>query len=362
MPQIQTIDLSPNPRNEATALEKTIAGFTKRNREIQVERQEGDSLTKLYEQHKNDGDNLESLIRSVNTNPSLSPSKKVAEMERLKNFRDYNMKLQEESRKKVEAENKKANQMQIIRDREKAMNVPEGTYNHYQDNLGMIPKPAKASTTKPEPLSPFERTLQNEEAKKVVKLEEEIPKAKDALANLDRIDELAKNELSGVTGFAKAIFNTESAKEMENLSFTAIEPIIKLFNPVGPIPVAKVNIIRQQFQAHPGDLLTTIRGKNAALRRIGEQGLARAQERIKLIYEHNGKVPPEKLQEFDSQSSQLIDVLTDQESFNIKLKDAGENGNITGLYSKDGRPLKPMPAKKAKELYEQGLITNVPTK
>lgn len=368
MPQLQVIDLNPKPANprQETAADKFFSSFSD---SIEANRQDRDTMKALTDEYKKldqDGNNIASVLKDIDTNPNYSPTTRVNSRMQLMKFAEINNHYKNEQAKRIKEENdrlkaqvKSQNAKKIIRDAEIANEVPEGTYNHYEENLGKLPKPAK---TKNEPITPFERTLQNEEAKKLVQLEADLPKAQDALENLKRIDELAENELKGVKGFLKSAFNTEAAKEMENLSFTSIEPIIKLFNPVGPIPVAKVNIIRQQFQAHPSDLLTTIKGKNAALRRIGEQGVARIQERIRLIKEHNGQVPPEQLKKFDQESSELMDVIADQESFNIKLKEAGKDGMISGLYSKDGRPLNPIPKEKAKELYEQGLITNVPLK
>lgn len=208
----------------------------------------------------------------------------------------------------------------------------------------------------------FEQGLQGEAAKEYTKLQEAIPKAKDALANLDRIESLAKNELSGAKGYAKSALNTASAAEFTNLAFTAIEPIIKLFNPVGPIPVQKLKIIQQQFQMHPGDLQSTIDGKIAALRRIGQQGLARNEQRAALIRKYKGLIPEEELKQFDEQSQELQNALVDEESFKIKIMDSKDDDMIDGLYSKDGKKLKPMPKKQALELYNKGLITNVPNK
>ncbi len=353
MPQINFIQAG---QREPTALERTLSSFAERDMEIQKETRDADQLEKIYKEHLKDGQNIQGAIQAVQTNRSLSPTKKVAEVKRLSELEKYNQTLQRDAQKNI-------NNSKVVRGIEREYGYKENELADFDSDPTAARQVAFEKSrreNKPAPVSQFDKTVQAEEAKKYVALQDDILKAKDSLANLDRIDKLANDELAGVKGYIKAAIGTEAAKEMSNLSFTSIEPIIKLFNPVGPIPVAKVNIIREQFQAHPSDLRTTIAGKNAALRRIANQGIARAEERIRMIKENNGKVPEEVLKKFDEESSQLVDVLADQESFNIKLDAAGPDGTISGLYSKDGKPLNPIPAKEAKKLYEQGLITNVP--
>lgn len=98
MPQVQILDLTPSPRNEATALERTIAGFSKRNRENQIEESDADQLSKIYKEHLQDGQNIQGAIQDIQTNTSLSPSKKVAEIKRLTEFEQYNQELQRKTK------------------------------------------------------------------------------------------------------------------------------------------------------------------------------------------------------------------------------------------------------------------------
>ena len=367
MPNVGVIDLSSD---EPGPIESFFTKLGKDYRDKQDQLEIGNILNQ-YQQNRNNENAWEDAYIQAQTSNKLSPTKRIELMnqlgemskvitERKKAFNDNLKNMQEQAEKTQKAEKQKESIYELYK---RYMPEEEARRLSEIDDLPTARARIKPFQDKDKPAakSEFEKTLEREEAKKLVKLEEDIPKAKDALANLDRIDELATKELSGIKGYGKALFNTESAKEMENLSFTSIEPIVKLFNPVGPIPVAKLEMIRNQFQAHPSDLSTTIRGKNAALRRIGQQAVARAEQRASLIRKYKGQPPPEEISNFDRESSHLQDVLVDQETFNIKFEKAKDDDLIEGLYSaKDGRKLKPIPKKEAKKLYEQGLITNVP--
>lgn len=269
---------------------------------------------------------------------------------------------QEAMNKKVQEEEKAARARQEV----KALLIAAGDSEEDAEYKSQFTSAQTArnqlkESSKKEPRSEFKKITERKEAEELHKLRSEIiPKAKDALSNLDRIQQLSKTELKGLEGYIKGVINTESAAEMENLGFTAIEPIIKLFNPVGPIPVAKMTIIRNVFQPHAKDLQTTIDGKVAALRRIGQQALLRAQTRADLIEKYDGTPPKGELENFDDNSKNLQDTLVDQEAFKL-LKSKKDGEMISGLYSKkDGKKLGPVSVKKAKEWIDKGLVTYVP--
>lgn len=368
MPSLQVVNTTRD-KPDPTELEQFFSKLGKDYRDKQ-DKADVNKLLNEYQQNRKDANAWEDLQLGLEKS-TVSPTKRLEVQKSLNEM----AKVINEKDKTLNARVKQ--DMEGVEKKKETERVQQSVFELYKPWMGeeeakrlsTIDNEATARSKvaqlakveKPGAQSQFEKTVQAEEAKKLVKLEEDIPKARDALANLDRIEDLAKNELSGVKGYLKSAIGTEAAAEMKNLSFTAIEPIIKLFNPVGPIPVQKVKIIQQQFQAYPSDLQSTIKGKVAALRRIGEQALARAEQRVALIRKYKGSPPAEELQEFDKASSQLQDTLVDQEAFNLKMKDSKEDELVEGFYSaKDGRKLKPIPKKEAKKLYEQGLITNVP--
>ena len=120
MPQINFIKEGPR---EPTALERTIASFSERDKEIQDQRRDSEEFTKLYKDHLEDGQNIEKTIQAVNKS-SLSPTAKVNEVKRLSEFKKYNLELQ-----------KKAQQdANVIEGIEDAKQLPRGTLKKFEGN------------------------------------------------------------------------------------------------------------------------------------------------------------------------------------------------------------------------------------
>lgn len=368
MPQIQFYDSTPKPQ-EPTNMEKFFQklGADYKN---DKDRLEIGNILKEYENNSEDVNSYRKAVSQLEKS-NISPSRRLEVQDSLsaveKNLIERDKAINQKAKEFAAGKEKAA----------KATKEKEEVYELYKPHmpeeearrLASIDSTATARSKvakldKPkasEKPSEFEKTLGREEAKKLVKLEEDIPKARDALANLDRIESLAKNELSGPKGFIKAALGTEAATELQSIGLASIEPILKLFNPVGAIPTQKIQLIQKQFQPKPGELLTTTQGKINALRRMGQQALARAEQRANIIRQHKGKPPEKVLNEFDQQSAQLLDALSDQELFEIKTKGKNDDDLIEGLYgAQNGKKIKPIPKKEAKKLYEQGLITNVP--
>lgn len=95
MPQINYIPAGPR---EPTGLELTLDAFSKRDREIQRESSDADSLDKIYKQYMTDGQNIEGAIQALQKDPTLSPAKKVAEVNRLTKFSEFNQELQRKAK------------------------------------------------------------------------------------------------------------------------------------------------------------------------------------------------------------------------------------------------------------------------
>jgi hypothetical protein len=106
MPQLQVVDLNPSPRTEITPLEKTLSSFANRYNENRKEQKESDALSAIYEQYKQDGDNLSNTIKAIQTRPGLSPTTRVNTINQLLKFQEHNTKLQSTAAKQVEAQTK----------------------------------------------------------------------------------------------------------------------------------------------------------------------------------------------------------------------------------------------------------------
>ncbi len=200
---------------------------------------------------------------------------------------------------------------------------------------------------KSEPLTPFEKAKQTQQAKEYLNAKEEIPKIENSLQNLDRIDELA-GQLKGLLGFGKLIPGMSGVPaEMEAMGLAAVEPIVKIFNPVGPIPIQKLKLIQERFAPKPTDSYQTATAKTNALRLFGKQALARAKERVNLMDQYQGNPPDEILNSFDKESNTMLDAMssynpkkeekTEGKKVKVKNKETGQTGTVTWQEGMDTR-------------------------
>ncbi len=165
-------------------------------------------------------------------------------------------------------------------------------------------------------ITPFKKARATLQAKQFTEAEDQKAKLQGTFDNIGRLKEL-KKDLKGPLGSAKAFLKTGKAAEFNAVGFSAIEPILKIFNPTGPIPVAKVKIIEERFAPKASDLSTTIDGKIKALESLAQQTLDRAQKRIDLMTAFDGEPPSNVIQQFDADSSRLLDQIVNNETQKI---------------------------------------------
>lgn len=140
MPSLQTVDLSPLPR-KPTTLENTVAAFSNKHRQNQIEQQNTDALSQIYKQHQNDGDNLINTIKTIQTTAGMSPTARVSAIDQLTKFQAHNVNLQKQTIKRLEDEKKadkeqrqRENRQQVVSDIEKDRNLQPGSLAAYEDN------------------------------------------------------------------------------------------------------------------------------------------------------------------------------------------------------------------------------------
>jgi len=187
----------------------------------------------------------------------------------------------------------------------------------------------------------FDVTLAGESAKQVKELDTIIAETGDVLSNLDREEELA-GELTGATGVFKATFNTSDAAEMRTLSASNLKPIMKIYNPAGALPTAKLNWIRDTYAVSPWDNRYTMAGKIKTQRTLATQARERAIARRDLIHQYKGQIPPQVQKQFDEETVAILDTI-EQESkkgqksdkkapegkVRVKDKATGKMGSVT---------------------------------
>src|ERR1700722_417171 len=158
-------------------------------------------------------------------------------------------------------------------------------------------------------VSAFDKKIQEKQAEDYIDLTKEIPKLQSTVENIEYASKLEK-EL-GVYGPLKGLLNTEKAAELEAVSFPLIEPIVKTFNPSGPIATQKLKIIQDKYQIRATDAPWSIPGKIKALKHFATQALNRAQARMALYDKYDGTPPKDVVSKFDRESETLSDAMMD---------------------------------------------------
>jgi len=190
-------------------------------------------------------------------------------------------------------------------------------------------KPMKGEQGK---LSPFEKKIQEENAQDYIDTTKEIPLLKDNVATIEEVRGIAKqlgpfgiNSLGPLSG----LVGTEKATELEAKSFPLMAPIIKVFNPVGAIPVRKMELIANKFQVKASDYPWQIEGKLRALELFSQQALTRAEQKIALYQKYNGNPPISEVESFNRASETTANVMADYPVY-------GEPVEIPGLPAPKG--------------------------
>ena len=158
----------------------------------------------------------------------------------------------------------------------------------------------------------------------------EVQKLSSSISDLDRLSELSEGPLSGITGYLKALGGSEAANEFDTLAFTALAPVLKIFNPVGALPTQKVKILEQKFTPKATEPSWVINGKLNTLQRIASQAKQRAEERIKYVESFGGEAPPfGALEKFDNETTKIAENLIDAEAKKISnLQDSKQSKNL----------------------------------
>lgn len=311
MPQIQVVDTTERPP-EPTGVEQFFSNLGKSYRD-RADRLEIDRLIEEYKTNREDANAYENLQLGLEKS-NISPTKRLQTQQNL-------------------------NEMQkIILARDKALNA-----------------------TANKKLDTYESELQKKGAAETVKLEERIPKYRDDLANIDRMEEISKKYLGKAKGFFKSAAGTQAAKELDTLGASALDATIKRFNPAGTLPTAKLNWIRQTFAPQAAENPSGRQGKINNLRRFTEQAQRKDKERLALLKKYHGIIPADVEEQFNQIEYLENQALTSELDFKDAIRDKKDTDLIPGLYDANtGEELDPIPKKEAIELFNTGVVTNVP--
>jgi hypothetical protein len=175
---------------------------------------------------------------------------------------------------------------------------------------------AKTAGQKPDD---FDKRLQTAQADEYVKLSDYIPKLDSTLGDIAYVRQLSDN--FGVGGrLANMVGLSKDAAEMESVAFTLIDPIVKIFNPSGPIAQQKLKTIQDKYAIKATDFQAVRDAKLNALERFAKQAKARAQQKMDLIKKYKGLVPKEESDRFDKESETIADVMIDYDLVGEEVK------------------------------------------
>jgi len=188
------------------------------------------------------------------------------------------------------------------------------------------------------PKSESQKLIEKETAKGYIEAKNELPKIESTLSNINRLREIGKTQLGGTSGYIKSAFNTSSAAEYNTLGATLLDPIIKIFNPVGAVPVTKLDWIKNTFRTNSSDTQSTQEGKLATLERLSNQAKERALAKIKLFNDFNGNPPESEVLKFDNESANQIIDFVDSHQYMDQLKKETKKGKVL-MMSPEGKPM-----------------------
>lgn len=173
-----------------------------------------------------------------------------------------------------------------------------------------------------EKLTPFQKKVQEKNAEEYINLTKEIPKIESTLGDIAYARQLS-NEL-GISGAALGAAGlSKKSKELEGVSFTLMEPIVKIFNPSGPIAQQKLKMIQEKYVISPSDAPWTKRAKLDALERFAKQALNRANQKMALIKKYDGNPPEAEIEKFDKESDTISDAMVDYDLIGEEVKEEG---------------------------------------
>lgn len=315
--------LTPRPNLGAVlgqALGSSVGAYLQNQQQQQQEQQKESKLQEALSQVEGiyNDPNLSpqqkevSIYRALSSRPDIAQALSQQNLKReqfTQKSQDQKQAQEQKSQDQKQAQEQKIQETRnLLRAIEKDRGLEEGALEGYLSNPSLAASMNKPE--KPPAPTPFEKQKQIDFAKQYKEDKIQILKARDALKNITRMEELSKS-LSGVFGYGKALLNTGDAAEFDALGLAAIEPILKIFNPVGAIPTQKINIIRDRFAPKATDRQTTIDGKLRALKAFNQQAMARAEARVALIDQYQGNPPAEVLNKFDDETETLADAMLD---------------------------------------------------
>ncbi len=208
----------------------------------------------------------------------------------------------------------------------------------------------------------FSEKLKTKDAQeKYKKATQGLADSEAAIKNLERLRQL-QPATEGITGYLAGTSvgsylpfgDPEKVAEFNTSAVLASQPVLKIYNPVGAIPLGKINFVTNKFAPNSSDSQAVIEGKLNFLERLHTNATDYNKHYIELFDKYDGLIPAEELVDVANSGSEMIDLLESQNT--------SQDGTVSGYFdSKTGKPMKPMPFEDALQLIKAGVITNAPS-
>lgn len=154
--------------------------------------------------------------------------------------------------------------------------------------------------------TPFEKKVQEGTADVVVNTIQSIPGIQRARQNIGELRELGK-DLRGPLGLAKAAVGSETANEYNARAMMLVEQPLKILNPKGPIPKAKIDLLKQMFVPTAGERRGVQEGKLKAAESFLNSAEEHAMKVQALYNEYGGDIPIAEMLKLEQEGQGIID-------------------------------------------------------
>jgi hypothetical protein len=158
-----------------------------------------------------------------------------------------------------------------------------------------------------------------------------VPSLETARQGLDRMEELSKS-FTGLVGMGKAYVGNEATAEFNALGAAAIDPLVKIFNPSGPIAQQKLKWLADKASPKATDRQATIMGKINALRQLNESAQQWGSYLNNLYEKYGDNIPPQELLKYGKGVEGSLDLIIKNNKDTIG--DKKEAPEVGGKYEK----------------------------
>lgn len=256
------------------------------------------------------GEDIVKAITKVNVYDSESKNKLIDQYVGLEKVKSERKKVEDKAQAKADAEKAKEDKTRAatkniaskldLPDEEKEVLGESGT-------LSMVEDLYKNQVKQKSEPNIVDKKIQEKNVEEYLDLEKDVPLLRDYPKNIQHVRELVDQLNSPLSGYV----GTKLASEIEGAGLPLLQPIIKIFNPSGPLAQKKLEQLYAIYKIDPTDPSWKIQGKLKALEHYGMQALDRAEKRMELLQRTNFLPNKSAIEKFDKETETMVDTMLD---------------------------------------------------